>query len=61
VDDGLMFPPTSYVDDDGKQQVYRSHWKRNGDDAYEAINEFKTKDGWVTAWKVAMKKEPDAK
>lgn len=60
VADGLMFPPTAYVDDDGKQQVYRSHWKRAGDDAYEAINEFKTRDGWTVAWKVTMYRQPDA-
>lgn len=59
--DGLMFPPTSYVGDDGKPQVYRSHWKRSGDDAYEAINEFRTRDGWSTAWKVTMQKETVSK
>ena len=57
--DGLMFPPTTYVDG-GKQQVYRSHWKRSGDDAYESINEFQGKEGWSTAWKVTMRKQPAA-
>jgi hypothetical protein len=56
-DDGLVFPPTTYVEQ-GKEQVYRSQWKRDGDEAYEAISEFKTRDGWTTAWKVTMRKEP---
>jgi len=56
--DGLVFPPASYVDDEGQEQTYRSHWQRNGDGAYEAVNEFKTKDGWVVAWKVLMQKQP---
>jgi hypothetical protein len=58
-DDGLVFPPTRYVDN-GKEQVYRSRWRRDGDDAYEAVNEFKTGDGWVLAWKVRMQKQPPA-
>jgi hypothetical protein len=55
--DGLLFPPASYVDADG-EQTYRSHWQRSGGDAYEAVNEFKTKDGWVVAWKIKMQKQP---
>ena len=57
--DGLMFPPTTYSDN-GQQQTYRSHWQRSGDDAYESINELKTKDGWSVAWKVKMQKQPEA-
>jgi hypothetical protein len=60
VEDGLMFPPTTYVDA-GKEQVYRSHWKRDGDSAYEVITEFKTKDGWILAWKVRMEQQPAPK
>ena len=56
--DGLVFPPTAYSDN-GKQQVYRSRWLRSGDDAYEAVNELKTGDGWSLAWKVKMQKQPD--
>jgi hypothetical protein len=58
--ESLVFPPATYVDN-GKEQVYRSRWQRTGDDAYEAVNEFKTRDGWAVAWKVTMRKEPDTK
>lgn len=55
--DGLVFPPTAYVDN-GKERIYRSRWQRDGDDAYEAVNEFKTANGWELAWKVRMQKQP---
>ncbi len=57
--DGLVFPPTAYIDN-GKEQVYRSRWQRDGDDAYEAVNEFKAGDGWKLAWKVRMQKQAPA-
>jgi hypothetical protein len=56
--DGLLFPPTTYVEG-GREQVYRSRWKRSGDDAYEALNESRTADGWVLAWKVMMRRQPE--
>ena len=56
VADGLMFPATSHADN-GQEKIYRSHWQRSGDDAYEAVSEFKTKDGWTVAWKVKMQRQ----
>ncbi|MDE0855666.1 MAG: hypothetical protein OSA97_14715 [Nevskia sp.] len=57
--DGLSFPPARYVDN-GREQVYRSRWQRSGDDAYEAVNEFRSKDGgWTQAWRVRMQRQPD--
>jgi hypothetical protein len=59
VADGLSFPPASYVAD-GDRQVYRARWRRIGEDAYETTTDFRTKDGWVNAWKLKMEKQPDS-
>ncbi|HZR34457.1 MAG TPA: hypothetical protein VFA75_03700 [Nevskia sp.] len=55
----LVFPPAAYVDN-GQERIYRSRWQRDGDDAYEAVNEFKSGGGWVLAWKVRMQKQAPA-
>ncbi len=56
----LMFPEADEVED-GRTQPYRSHWQRSGADAYDAVTEFKKKDGsWVTAWAVHMQRSHGA-
>ena len=54
-DDALVFPPTEYQQN-GKTQVYRSRWKKNGADAYDVITEFKNGDNWTLGWSVHMVK-----
>jgi len=49
----LVFAPTSHVAS-GATQTYRSRWQRSGDDAYEVITEFQSKDGWVPRFRVHM-------
>jgi len=52
----LVFPDEKYSD--GKQeQVYRSQWRRDGDDAYIAIAEVKVADGWKEAWRIRMERQ----
>src|SRR5262249_14364947 len=49
----LKFPSTNF-EQDGQTQVYRSQWQRVGDNAYEVLTEFQSKDGWVPGFKVHM-------
>jgi hypothetical protein len=58
VDGELVFPPTEYQQG-GQTQVYRSRWKKNGGDAYDAITEFKKGDTWTPGWSVHMVKIAD--
>jgi hypothetical protein len=51
----LTFPPASYTED-GKTQTYRSRWQRAGDDAYDVVTEFQSKEGWIPGFKVHMEK-----
>lgn len=51
----LVFPETT-LGENGQKQIYRSHWKRIGSDAYDAVMEFKKDDAWSTAWTVHMRK-----
>jgi hypothetical protein len=51
--DALVFPDTPFVEN-GKTEIYRSHWRRSGENAYDVITEFQGKDGWVPAFKVHM-------
>jgi hypothetical protein len=53
--EALVFPPTEYQQD-GKTQVYRSRWKKNGEDAYEVVTEFKNGNDWKPGWSVHMEK-----
>jgi hypothetical protein len=53
--DALDFPATDLVDN-GHTQTYRTRWQRAGEDAYDVVTEFKTKDGWTKAWAVHMQK-----
>jgi hypothetical protein len=60
-DNALVFPPTEFQDG-GKTQYYRSRWTRTGDDAYQAVTEFKQPDGsWGGGWNVTMQKQAAAK
>jgi hypothetical protein len=51
----LVFPATQYVAD-GTAMTYRVHWTRLNDSSYEAWSEAQDKNGWVTMFKLAMKK-----
>jgi hypothetical protein len=53
--DTLVFPPTIYVEN-GQTQTYRSRWQRAGDNAYDVVTEFQSKDSWVPGFKVHMEK-----
>ena len=57
----LVFPETEFQSG-GKMQYYRSRWTRDGDDAYQAVTEFKQAGGgWGGGWSVHMKKQAAAK
>jgi hypothetical protein len=57
----LVFPPARYVSmPDGKVQSIRSRWQRSGEDGYDVITEFQTKDGWVSGFKAHMQRTADA-
>ncbi len=51
----LTFPATTYVAD-GQSMTYRVRWTRVADDAYEAWSETQVKDGWVTMFKMVLKR-----
>ena len=53
--DALVFPPTNFIEN-GQTQTYRSRWQRAGDDAYDVVTEFQSKDGWVPGFKVHMER-----
>jgi hypothetical protein len=56
----LVFPPARYVSmPDGKVQSIRSRWQRSGEDGYDVITEFQTKDGWVSGFKAHMQRTAD--
>ena len=52
----LQFPATQYVAD-GQSMTYRSRWTPS-DTAYEAWSEAQGKDGWVTMFKLTLKRVP---
>ncbi len=52
---GLTFPPAQYVAD-GETMTYRVRWTRRGEDAYEALSEMQGRDGWVTMFRLTMKR-----
>lgn len=55
-DGALVFPEEKYSD--GKQeQVYRSSWRRDGDDVYLVVTELKVQDGWKEAWRIRMQRQ----
>ena len=53
--DTLVFPATQYSAD-GNAMTYRVRWTRVGSDAYEAWSETQTKDGWITMFKMILKR-----
>ena len=51
VADGLNFPERHLTQP--QDLTMRTHWRRIGDDRYEALNERKSGDGaWQTEWKI---------
>ena len=54
--DTLVFPEEKYSDGSG-EQVYRSSWRRDGDDAYLVVTEQKVQDRWKEAWRVRMQRQ----
>jgi hypothetical protein len=60
VADGLNFPERHLTKP--QDLIMRTHWKRIGDDRYEALNERKTGDGpWQVEWKVEYVRAPGGK
>jgi hypothetical protein len=56
VADGFDFPERHLTQP--QDLTMRTHWKRNGDNSYEVLNERKTGDGaWKTEWKVRYVRE----
>jgi hypothetical protein len=53
--DALVFPPTSYIEN-GQTRTYRSRWQRTGENAYDVVTEFQSKDGWMPGFKLHMEK-----
>ena len=53
--DALLFPDGRYTSD-GETLTYSARWTRQGEQAYEAWSEAQTPKGWVTMFKVAMKR-----
>jgi hypothetical protein len=57
---GLNFPERHLTAP--KDLTMRTHWKRIGDDRYEALNEQKIGDGaWQTAWKIEYERADASK
>ncbi|HZX91089.1 MAG TPA: hypothetical protein VFE67_10625 [Rudaea sp.] len=60
VADGLNFPERHLTQP--KDLTMRTHWKRIGEDRYEALNERRTGDGpWQVEWKVEYVRVDGAK
>jgi hypothetical protein len=53
----LVFPATQYVAD-GQSMTYRVRWTVIDDASYEAWSEMQAKDGWVTMFRLTMKRSP---
>lgn len=53
--DALLFPDAHYVAE-GEAMVYRARWTRQGDDAYEAWSEAQTGSGWVTMFRIVLRR-----
>ncbi len=53
----LVFPATQYVAD-GQSMTYRVRWTMIDDSTYEAWSEMQAKDGWVTMFRLTMKRSP---
>jgi hypothetical protein len=51
--DSLVFPDTTFAEN-GKTQVYRSRWRHSSENAYDAVTEFQTKNGWVLGFSIRM-------
>ena len=57
VDDGVLVFPEEKYSDGNKEQTYRSQWRRDGEDAYIALTEQQTGDGWREAWRMRMQRQ----
>ncbi len=53
--DALLFHDGRYTSD-GETLTYRARWTRQGEQAYEALSEAQTPKGWVTMFKVVMRR-----
>ena len=51
----LLFPDGRYIAD-GETLAYRARWTRQGDQAYEAWSEAQTPKGWVTMFRLVMRR-----
>lgn len=49
--DALVFPNERFVNE-GVEMIYRSVWRRTGDDRYLAVTEMQKGDAWVEAWRI---------
>jgi len=59
-DDGTLVFPEERYSAEGVEQVYRSSWRREGDDAYLVLTEIQTPEGWKEAWHMRMLRQaPD--
>ncbi|MFA5939759.1 MAG: hypothetical protein WC809_10435 [Sinimarinibacterium sp.] len=59
-DGALLFPEEHYRKKD-VEEIYRSSWRRDGDDAYLVLAEFQTPEGWKEAWHMRMLRQAPAK
>jgi hypothetical protein len=57
VAEGLVFPAARYVAGN-ESMTYRVRWTRQGDDAYEAFSEMQGKDGWITMFRLVLRRMP---
>ena len=53
--DALSFPDGRYTSG-GETLTYRARWTRQGEQAYEALSEAQTPKGWVSMFRVVMRR-----
>jgi hypothetical protein len=54
----ILFPATQYVAD-GRAMTYRTRWTPSAGEAYEAWSEAQSEKGWVTMFKLTLRRVPD--
>ena len=55
--EGVLYFPEERYSDGKMEQIYRSSWRRDGDDAYISVAEVKVPDGWKEAWRIRLQKQ----
>jgi len=55
--DGVLYFPEEKYSDGKAEQIYRSQWRRDGDDAYLVLSEVKVPGGWKEAWRIRMQRQ----